>query len=824
MKNSIIHCLTGVLSVFAAIGQAQDATIEIHAGQPLHRVSRYLTGACIEDVNHEVYGGIDSQMIFGESFAEPAPPPALKGFTVYGGRWLPSGDEIQAIGGDAPKLISDTPAFAEGEASVDVFFSEKTGGNAGLIVKVSEAGKGRDQFDGYEIALEPSGNLVLGRHRQNWEAIRKVLCDVPLNQWIKLTVRMTGKSLEVLVNGKSFVQYEDKEHPLSAGTVGLRTWQRDARFRNLSVSKGGKVKHLPFEFVTKDQWEDGVSGMWRAIRRGTATGSFSMESEHAFSGHQSQRITFTGGNGELGIENQSLNRWGIYFVEGKPYEGYLWVRAAKPVEAFAALESRDGSHVYAEKRLKVTGNNWQRLDFKLKPSATDNAGRFVIKLKQPGSIALGYALLQPGEWARFKGLPVRKDVAQGLIDQGITVLRLGGCMANAPEYRWKKMIGPREQRPPYRGFWYPHSSNGWGIFDFLNFCEAAGFLGIPDVNMDESPQDMTVFVEYVNGPSDSEWGRKRAADGHRASYHLKYLELGNEERVDENYWRKFQPMAEAIWARDPEIILVVGDFLYSELVKDPFDFTGNPSGLTSLAAQQKILQLAKQHNREVWFDLHVDTDGPKPTSSLNGMFSYIDALTSLADGAKFRVVVFELNAGNHSQRRALANALALNAIERDGRVPITTSANCLQPDGQNDNDWNQGLLFLNPSQVWLQPPGYVTRMISRNYQPLVVKCDVQSPGNNLDVSAKRGEDGKTLVLQVVNSSDQAMPATILVDGFVPSKLLASVEELTGSLHVANTAAATERIKPYLFEWCHEFKNGKAAYKFPPYSFTVIRLE
>ena len=131
-------------------------------------------------------------------------------------------------------------------------------------------------------------------------------------------------------------------------------------------------------------------------------------------------------------------------------------------------------------------------------------------------MTVGYAFLQPGEWGRFKGLPVRKDVAEGLIDQGITVLRQGGCMANAPEYRWKKMIGPREHRPPYTGWWYPHSSNGWGIFDFLNFCEAAGFLAIPDVNMGETPQDMADFIEYVNGPAEQRVGSQaRRATGTR---------------------------------------------------------------------------------------------------------------------------------------------------------------------------------------------------------------------------------------------------------------------------------------------------------------------
>ena len=257
---------------------------------------------------------------------------------------------------------------------------------------------------------------------------------------------------------------------------------------------------------------------------------------------------------------------------------------------------------------------------------------------------------------------------------------------------------------------------------------------------------MADFMDYLNGAPDSEWGKKRVADGHPAPYRLKYIELGNEERVDDNYFEKFKAVAEVIWAKDPSIILIVGDFEYHRVITDPFNFSGADGGITTLAGQQKILQLAKQHDREVWFDLHVWTDNPQPDSTLASMFSYIDAMDKIADGAKHKVLVFELNANNHSQRRALANALAVNAIQRDGRLPITCSANCLQPDGQNDNGWDQGLLFLNPSQVWLQPPGYVTQMISRNYQPLVVKPKAD---RDVDVSATRSEDGKTLVLQVV---------------------------------------------------------------------------
>ncbi|MGO8751819.1 MAG: alpha-L-arabinofuranosidase C-terminal domain-containing protein [Thermoguttaceae bacterium] len=643
---------TILLAAFAALSgvQAQETVIQIQADQVLHPVSRYLTGACIEDVNHEIYGGIYSQMIFGESFQEPA------------------------------------PSF------------------------------------------------------------------------------QTGKAPQ-------------------------------------------------------------VSRMWRAIRRGTAVGRFAIVSEHPFVGGQSQQLSFDSGEGECGVENQGLNRRGMSFVAGKPYDGYVWLRAEKPTRLFAAMESRDGSRIYAEAPLAAAGRDWQRLDFTLTPGANDKVGRFALKLKETGSIALGHAFLQPGAWGRFKGLPVRRDVAEGLIDQGITVLRYGGSMVNNGGYKWKKMIGPRDRRPPYSGTWYRYSSNGWGIADFMAFCEAAGFQYVPAFNLDETPQDMADFIEYAKGPADSAWGRRRAADGHPQPYRLRYMELGNEERVDQKYAAKFEALAKAVWAKDAEMILVVGDFAYDRPIQDPFHFSGAASGITSLAGQQRILQLAKQHNREVWFDVHVGTEYPvKVNPSLDGMFSFTDALAKIARGAKHKVVVFEFNAGNHAQKRALANAAAINAIERDGRMPIVTSANCLQPDGQNDNGWDQGLLFLNPSQVWLQPPGYVTQMLSRNYLPQLVRCHCTGAEGTLDVNGKRSDDGRTLVLAVVNSSASAAPAEIRLEGFVPAKPVAQAAELSGPLEAVNTADKPRAITPQPRQWKHGIKEGRTVYTFSPHSFTVLRLE
>jgi hypothetical protein len=419
---------------------------------------------------------------------------------------------------------------------------------------------------------------------------------------------------------------------------------------------------------------------------------------------------------------------------------------------------------------------------------------------------------------------VRNDVAAGLTNQGITVLRYGGSMINAAGYRWKNMVGPRDQRPPYTGTWYPYSSDGWGIIDFLDLCEAAGFAGVPDLNVGESAQDISDFIDYVNGTTNTVWGARRAADGHPAPYGLKYIELGNEERVDDGYFQEFQPLAQTIWAKDTNIVIVVGDFSYSDIITNASNFSGAASGITSLTGQQEILQLAKQYNREVWFDVHVWTDGPTPDSTLAGMFSFDDALGQIANGASYRVVVFELNADNHSQRRALANALAINAIERDGRLPVTTSANCLQPDGENDNGWDQGLLFLNPSQVWLQPPGYVTQMKSASYQPLSLQATTLSSDNDLDTSAKTGPDGHTVVLQVVNLDSSSTEAAIRFDGFAPTNPVAMVQQLAGSLAETNTAASPQTLAPSQSQWQHGYTNGVAYYTLAPTSFTVLTFQ
>lgn len=822
LGGTALSMLIGAL-VGAVGATGGEAVITVHAGQVTNAISPYMTGACIEDVNHEIYGGIYSQMVFGESFQEPALSQPPEGFTARDGVWRVEGDELAAGPGQGPRLLLEREPFKDATISVDILLPDRSSGVAGVIARATDAGPGVDNFFGYEISLDALRNvLVLGKHRKNWEHIRDVPCELPINAWIALDVKLTGQTLEVSVQGKSVATYEEANEIIESGSVMLRPFARACRYRNLRVATNGTAEAIPFKAAAA-QDSGNISAMWRAVSAGSASGTFALNTDKPFVGAQCQRITFSGGEGRFGIENRGLNRWGMCFVEGKPYEGRIWLRADSPAEVWLSAESADGTKVYAETRVDAPAGDWIPADFTLLPTQGDTAGRLAVTLRKPGTVDVGYVFLQPGEWGRLKGLPVRKDVAEALIAQKLTVLRYGGSMVNAPEYRWKKMAGARDKRPPYKGTWYPYSTNGWGIIDFIDLCEACGFLYVPAFNMGETPEDMADFMEYVNGPASSPWGAKRAATGHPEPYRLKYLELGNEEKVDDEYLAKFRPLAEAIWKKDKDVTIVVGDFAYDKPIEDPFHFTGSPV-IHSLAAQQKILEFAKENGRAVWFDVHVGNNEPDQPH-LEGTRSFIDALDKLCPGADHKVVVFEENSANHAVRRALGHANAINQFQRmSDRVPILCAANCLQPYKQNDNDWDQGMVFLTPSQVWGQPPYYVTQMIAGNYLPNCVAAELRNSDGALDVTAKTNENRSVLVVQVLNIAGHPVTCRVETDGFNASKPSAKMWQLSGALNDVNTPEEPTRIVPKESEIPADVATGKTPLTLPAYSFSVLRFE
>ena len=503
--------LTGLLNSADTRGQTPTA-IHVDAGRVLNPITPWMTGSCIEDVNHEIYGGLYAQKLFGESFVEPAPSPKFEGWSVFGGSWQRKGQVISVDATAGGKLVRQSPNFTDGSVEADVRLTDR-GDNAGLVVRVRNAGVGADNFDGYEVSISATGQkVILGRHRHNFELLVAAPAVITPGRWHRLRVTLKGAHVGVYLDGSTVpkIDFTDQADPLPAGSVALRTWMSDASFRSVRIQDGRSVVENVFQSAPGIA----VSGMWDPIAVGAASPGFAHESVGAFNGNWCQRLEHGLGAGQVGVANRGLNRWGIAVKRGETLAGRVYLRGEGLSGAVTvALQSADGKTTYATRQIPHVTAAWAKYKFSLTASASDKNARFALWIEQPGTLWIDQAVLTGTGKALFHGLPIRADIAQALAAQGLTFLRYAGTMVNVPGYRWKSMIGDPDRRPPYVGNWYPYATNRFGIFDFLNFCEAARIESAFAINIEETPQDAADLADYLTASVTNAWGRSARRTG-----------------------------------------------------------------------------------------------------------------------------------------------------------------------------------------------------------------------------------------------------------------------------------------------------------------------
>jgi alpha-L-arabinofuranosidase len=804
---------TGSASQVTTASLPDDTHIIVSPTKILNTITPWMYGSCIEDVNHEIYGGLYAQRIFGESFEEP-PNSSINGWTAYGGDWNLS-DGALHVGADAgAKLVRQGTVVGDGTVACDVRFADASGDNAGLILRVSDPHTGPDPWIGYEISLSAHNRtLILGRHRHNWELLKGVPATVSAGVWHRLRVEMKGTTLRIYLDESvnPLIEYTDEKDFLAPGFIGVRTWNSQVAFRHLTITVGTKTISEGLDGSEQNRNGLVLSRNWDPIVTGSAKPGFVWDSSSAYNSLHSQQILHRGGVGTVGIANRGLNRWGIAVQKGNAMQGHLYVRClSKSLPFVVALQSADGSRIYAQQRLTAAGGRWTRYDFRLLATATDPSARFGLWLERPGGIAVDQVYLSNTGAALFKGGVFRADIGNALVKERLTFLRYGGTMVNAPQYRWKQMIGNRDKRPQYRGHWYPYSTNGFGIEEFLKFCEAAHIEPAFAINCDETPEDAADLVEYLNGPVASVWGAKRAANGHPKPYNVHYIEIGNEEGLDGNpdwyqhYLERFKLLYATMHSRDPSVKYVIAAWWNAE--------------------EPLCKQIAQElGDKAALWDVHVDADNLRDGDRVDHTLTRMQELfNEWIPGSPLRACIFEENGNRHDLQRALGHALILNVAQRHGDfVQMDCPANCLQPMGQNDNGWDQGQVFFLPDKVWGMPPYYAQQMAAQNHLPLRVDCETTSPDNDLDVTATTSKDHKTLVLEVVNSGAVSHNASVQLIGFVPADTPADTWTLSGDLTAVNTPDSPEHVRSV-----HSRRNitgSSFSHVFEPYSYTILRL-
>jgi alpha-N-arabinofuranosidase len=125
---------------------------------------------------------------------------------------------------------------------------------------------------------------------------------------------------------------------------------------------------------------------------------------------------------------------------------------------------------------------------------------------------------------------VRNDIIIALKKLKVPVLRWpGGCFADT--YHWKDGVGPKKNRPTMINKWWGGvtEDNSFGTHDFLNMCERIGAEPYLAGNVGSGTvQELSQWVQYVNGEGVSPMSSWRKANGRDKPWHVKYFGVGNE--------------------------------------------------------------------------------------------------------------------------------------------------------------------------------------------------------------------------------------------------------------------------------------------------------
>jgi alpha-L-arabinofuranosidase len=282
-----------------------------------------------------------------------------------------------------------------------------------------------------------------------------------------------------------------------------------------------------------------------------------------------------------GVANDGF--WGIPLKPNTTYKLSLYLKGNGGYTGTVSAALLDGAKHVATNRLSGVGDlsgTWQKRSVELTTgdlTPTTN-GRLVIAADGPGSFSLSDVSLFP---PTFNNRPNgdRVDLTEKLLAMHPAFIRLPGGNYlegdNFPNrFNWKKMIGPVDQRAGHMGCWGYRSSDGFGLPEFLGWCDdvhaeplLAVFAGYT-LNHDEilkGPKlqpyvdEALEEIEYLTGDTNTKWGKQRADDGHPAPMKLHYVEVGNEDFFDGTkggYDGRFTQFFDAIRAKYPDLKII----------------------------------------------------------------------------------------------------------------------------------------------------------------------------------------------------------------------------------------------------------------------------
>lgn len=139
-------------------------------------------------------------------------------------------------------------------------------------------------------------------------------------------------------------------------------------------------------------------------------------------------------------------------------------------------------------------------------------------------------VFDPGS-ALSDGRGFRRDVLDALRELKVPNVRWpGGCFVSS--YHWLDGVGTNRS-PIYDKAWRVTDPNTFGTDEFIEWCRELGAEPYFCTNAGTgTPEEMSDWVEYTNGPAGSKWADLRVRNGHEDPYEVPFWSIGNENYGD----------------------------------------------------------------------------------------------------------------------------------------------------------------------------------------------------------------------------------------------------------------------------------------------------
>ena len=630
-------------------------------------------------------------------------------------------------------------------------------------------------------------------------------------------------------------------------------------FEDISSSADGGlyaelVQNGSFEYspAERDGWGAGTA--WKQIRPGHSLGTLQVRMDNGIHPNNPTYMRlivertrefhdYTGWKG-FGLQNDGFD--GISVKAGAQYDFSVFMRnvdaAAKDVRIVLAEPQGWGKDpkLLAEATLQVSDASWKKYEAVLTPNADCKNAMLQLLVLNTGALDVDMVSLMPED--TYKGHGLRKDLAQALADLHPKFMRFpGGCVVHGggdgfwDTYRWKTTIGPKEQRRGLKNTWGYHQSMGLGYYEYFQFCEdlqmeplpilpcgvsCQGTNGgwnmwptqaqdvVPMSEMDEWVQDALDLIEWANGDQTTKWGRIRAEQGHPAPFNLKYLGIGNEEKISPEFAERFKYMYEKIQKAHPEIVIVG---------------TAGPGSHPENPDYENGWKLADELGMPI-----IDEHYYEP----NAYFLSSRQYDNYPRDRKTKVYLGEYASKDKKLIDALAEGLYLLHVERNGDVVCMTSYAPLFAR-KNATNWNPDLIYFDNERPFLTCSYYVQQLFGlssgdRYYGDCVTienpDCatrwnglpEGQNGGNLQDQSVVLNTKTRKLYVKLCNAGGEAKTVRVNLSRFGLKKM-ATKTVLSGQPEDENNFDA-QPIAP-------QKETFKAKKKFTmelaPYSFVML---